>query len=107
MDGKAMDVIRSSKGSQYPLEILHIFDIEVDDVIGTASSWAELDALDSVLGMDLTLGWNSQPNASTDHCLLADEVTPAKPQSDKGKGGCSVFFSSNGKPKMEETPTPE
>ncbi|KAL2644722.1 hypothetical protein R1flu_012309 [Riccia fluitans] len=95
MDDKAVDVVGSSEDFQPPQEIPDIVEANVDAIVGTASSWARLDALDSIPRMYLTPGWNTHPGASIDHCLLADEVTLAKPQSDEGEGGCSLSLPSN------------
>ncbi|KAL2613385.1 hypothetical protein R1flu_025077 [Riccia fluitans] len=93
--------------SQPLQEMANIVEANVDTDVGMASSWARLDALDSVSGTDLTPGWDIEPGASADHYLLANEVTSAKPQSNKGKGRCSIYFPSSRELMMEETPTPE
>ncbi|KAL2614122.1 hypothetical protein R1flu_025814 [Riccia fluitans] len=91
MDGKAINVLGSSQGSQPPQEMADIVEANVDAIVGTASSWAGLDALDSVLGMDLTPGWNTKLGASADHCLLVDKLMPAKPQPAEGEGRVEFF----------------
>ncbi|KAL2628521.1 hypothetical protein R1flu_013207 [Riccia fluitans] len=74
IDGKAMDVVGSSQGSQPLQEMLDIVEADVDVVVGTANNWTRLDAVDLVPGTDLTPGWDIESGASTDHCLLADEL---------------------------------
>ncbi|KAL2609247.1 hypothetical protein R1flu_027820 [Riccia fluitans] len=105
MDGKVMDVVGSTEGSQRPQEIVDIVEAIVNGVVGMANSWTGLDALDSVPRTDLTPGWNTQPGTFDDHFLLVDEVMPAKSQTDNGEGGCSISLSSNGEPTMLKAPT--
>ncbi|KAL2629309.1 hypothetical protein R1flu_013995 [Riccia fluitans] len=80
-----------------------IVEADVDDVVDMASSWTGLDALDSVPRTDLTPGWDIEPGASVDHCLLGDELMLAKPQ--PAEGEVSPSLPSNGEQTASETPT--
>ncbi|KAL2635450.1 hypothetical protein R1flu_006929 [Riccia fluitans] len=93
MYGKAMDVVGSSMGSQPPQEMPYIVEANVDVDVSTTSSWARLDALDSMPGTDFTSDWNTQPGTYVDNCLLADEFMPTKPQTDEDEDGGSLSLS--------------